>query len=105
MTGLRPDWESLPRVSAVTRTTSASGAAREESLSGVPLALALTARPQVHVRIQCSDGAALLVSAADAGQALLVPLQEGGWQVVFPGDATRRRRMKHPMAFILDEGV
>ena len=82
MTGLQPGWEALPRASAVTRTTSASGQAREETLSGVPLAQAFISPPQERVRIQCADGAALLVSAA-----------------------TRRRRMKHPVAFILDEGV
>lgn len=105
MTGLRPDWESLPRVSAVTHTTSASGEARKEALCGVPLLQALTVPPQTRVRIRCDDGAVLLVSAADAAYALLVPLAAGGWQVVFPQDATRRRRMKNPVAFISDEGV
>ena len=105
MTGLQPGWEALPRTSAVTRTTSASGQAREETLSGVPLAQAFISPPQERVRIHCADGAALPVSAADAMQALLAPLPEGGWQVIFPQDATRRRRMKHPVAFILDEGV
>ena len=95
----------MPRTNAVTRTTSASGQAREETLSGVPLAQAFISPPQERVCIQCADGAALLVSAADAMQALLAPLPEGGWQVIFPQDATRRRRMKHPVAFILDEGV
>ena len=94
MTGLQPGWEALPRTSAVTRTTSASGQAREETLSGVPLAQAFISPPQERVRIHCADGAALLA-----------PLSEGGWQVIFPQDATRRRRMKHPVAFILDEGV
>ena len=75
MTGLQPGWEALPRTSAVTRTTSASGQAREETLSGVPLAQAFISPPQERVRIQCADGAALLVSAADAIQALLAPLR------------------------------
>lgn len=105
MTGLRPDWEALPYHSVRTRTTSSSGEPREETLSGIPLAQALAAAPRTRVRIQCADGAALLVSAADAGQALLVPLSQGGWQIVFPQDATRRRRMKHPVALTLDEGV
>ena len=45
MTGLQPGWEALPRTSAVTRTTSASGQAREETLSGVPLAQAFISPP------------------------------------------------------------
>lgn len=57
MTGLQPGWEALPRTSAVTRTTSASGQAREETLSGVPLAQAFISPPQERVRIHCADGA------------------------------------------------
>lgn len=105
MTGLKHNWEALPRASATTRTISASGEARTETLSGVPLTDALATPPQARLRVRCADGAALLCSAADAAQALLAPLPEGGWQLIFPQDATRRRRMKHPVAFIPDEGV
>lgn len=105
MTGLQPGWEALPRTSAVTRTTSASGQAREETLSGVPLAQAFISPPQERVRIHCADGAGAAGFRCRRHAGAAGALSEGGWQVIFPQDATRRRRMKHPVAFILDEGV
>ena len=57
MTGLQPGWEALPRTSAVTRTTSASGQAREETLAGGPLAQAFISPPQERGRIPGADGA------------------------------------------------
>ena len=102
MKGLRQDFESLPRTRVITRTTSASGPTREDAFDAIPLNIALERPACTRVTVHAQDGAALVLSAQDAESACLAPLIEGGWQLVFPRDSTRRRFLKHPAAFDVD---
>lgn len=57
---------------------------------------------RTRVIVRAEDGAALALSPQDAACACLAPLSEGIWQLIFPKDSTRRRFLKHPVAFETD---
>ena len=59
MKGLRQDFESLPRTRVITRTTSASGPAREDAFDAIPLSSALERPACTRVTVHAQDGAAL----------------------------------------------
>ena len=98
MKGLREGWEALPRVRIVTRTTSSTGAPREDTFDAIALADALDSPVQRRIVVHARDGAALAFSARDARDAYLAPA-EGGWQLFFAHDATRQRRIKQAERF------
>ena len=98
MKGLRPGFEALPRVRIHTRTTSSSGAQREDRFDAIALADALDHPARSRVTVRARDGAALAFSARDAQDAYLAPA-EGGWQLVFAHDATRQRRIRQIEGF------
>lgn len=102
MKGLRQGFEALPRTRVITRTTSASGPAREDVFDAIPLCRALERPVCARVTVRAQDGAALVLSAQDAESACLAPLPQGGWQLILPQDPTRRRFIKHPAAFDVD---
>lgn len=101
MIGLIEGFETLPRASITLSTTSASGPAKQETLEGIPLLSALVAKPRVMLRIAAQDGSMLALSARDAEDAFLVPI-EGGWQIALPKDKTRKRFIKHPVEFMAE---
>lgn len=100
MKGLKEGWQSLPRVHIAARTTSASGPAREDQCDAISLQDALENPAARRVIVRGEDGMALAIRAQDVHDAYLAPLQEGGWQLFFARDATRRRRLKHPALFL-----
>lgn len=102
MKGLKEGFESLPRTRVTVRTTSASGPAREDVMDAIPLCSALEQPVRTRVIVRAEDGAALALSPQDAACACLAPLSEGIWQLIFPKDSTRRRFLKHPVAFETD---
>ena len=99
MKGLRDGWETLPRVRIVTRTTSSTGAPREDVFDAIALADALDAPAQHRIVVHARDGAALAFSARDARDAYLAPAEGGDWQLFFAHDATRQRRIKQAERF------
>ncbi|MDO5300627.1 MAG: hypothetical protein Q4F18_14455 [Clostridia bacterium] len=101
MTGLREGWQRLPRVRVRAATTSASGSAREDIYDAIPLEQALSSPARVLVRARSADGLSLVLSAADAQNAFLAPIEDG-WLLILPLDTTRRRWLKHPISFAVE---
>lgn len=99
MKGLKPGWEDLPRVSIRFHATSSSGPERDEVICAIPLLSALCIWPRHHLSVACEDGLTLMLPAADAAEAYLAPLADGGWQLVLPMDTTRRRWAKNARSF------
>lgn len=104
MTGLRDGWQNLPRRRIAAATTSASGPAREDAYDAIPLLCALARTPACRVTVRGEDGATLALCVQDARRAFLTDTPEG-WLLVLPADATRRRWVKRPVCFLIDEGV
>lgn len=94
MKGLREGFESLPRVRIHTRTTSSSGAPREEELPAIALADALAASPASRLILRSRDGFSLALPREELGSAWLVQTGEAQWMLVLSGDSTRKRRIK-----------
>lgn len=100
MTGLIPGWQAIARETIRVCASSASGAPLSCSYEAIPLALALPQKGFSALRVRGEDGSGILLSAADAKQAYLVPI-ETGWKLVLPQDTSRRRWLKQPESFIL----
>lgn len=98
MRGLIADWEALPRVPIVWQTTSASGAPRKDAADAIPLPCALSFPVRSRLTVTASDGYALALSPEDVQGAYLACLS-GTWTLILPRDGTRRRFVKHPVAF------
>lgn len=98
MQGLIAGWEALPREHIVWRTTSASGAPREDAADAIPLRCALAFPVRSRIVVTAEDGYALALSPADVQGAYLAYLS-GAWTLVLPGDSTRRRFVKRPVRF------
>lgn len=98
MQGLIADWETLPREHIVWRTTSASGATREDAADAILLSRALAFAVRQRLTVTAGDGYALALSPSDVHSAYLACLS-GTWTLILPGDGTRRRFVKHPVIF------
>ena len=98
MQGLIEDWETLPRKRIIRRTTSASGATREDDADAIPLSCALAFAVRQRLTVTAADGYALALGPSDVQSAYLACLS-GTWTLILPGDGTRRRFVKHPVSF------
>lgn len=98
MQGLIADWEALPREHIAWRTISASGVTREDAADAIRLSHALAFAVRQRLTVTAGDGYALALSPSDVHGAYLACLS-GTWTLIFPGDGTRRRFVKHPVSF------
>ena len=101
MIGLIDGWASLPRVTLLEETISASGERRSEQFDAIPLPEALDGAITTRIVVHADDGLMLALSAEDAARAMLVE-GDNGWQLILSGDRTRRRRVKKPVRFEVD---
>ena len=99
--GLIPGWALLPAVRITLRTTSASGPARTCEADAIPLTDALARPVSGRLIVRSEDGLSLALSPRDLPGAYLLAQGES-CQLVFPGDSTRRRFLKHICALSIE---
>ena len=99
--GLIPGWAQLPTERITLRTTSASGPAQSREADAIPLMDALERPVSGRLIVRSEDGLSLALGLRDLPGAYLLSQGES-CQLVFPGDSTRRRFLKHICALSIE---